>query len=189
MSFVPPPGDDVSFIARFTPEYKTLILDTDGNGSTIPSIQTEVQSGIATQINAIPNDKYYFKNWSVVSGDATFTNPTLASDTVTITADATIMANFDTKLITVENISDDTPGIGIELHNDGKIYCFVVDARETGNTDQLDYNASVSSINSTIAIFDTTNINFYDGGYHNILFEWSIENDNSREGILYMSWL
>lgn len=180
------PADDITWVAHFQPAYNILTLDTDSNGSTVPSGQQQVQSGSATQITAISNSGYYFKNWTVTDGSAIFSNSAAASTTVTITADATILASFDTKLITIGNISDDTPGIGMELRSDGKIYCYVVDARETGNTDQLNYNTSTNAINSTIAIFDTRNINFYDGSYHSILFEWSITNDNSRYGILHV---
>jgi len=185
-SWVPPPGDDISFVAHFQPEFLLLNIIDDGNGRTIPSFPIPVSSGTINTIVATPATNYFFKNWSVQSGDASIADPYSYITTVTITANATIKANFDTKLITVDNIPDDYPGIGMELRNDGKIYCYVIDARDTGNTDQLNYQASVCANNSTIAVFDTRNINFYDGGYHNILFEWSLANNESRYGILHV---
>jgi hypothetical protein len=182
----PPPADDINIRAHFQPITLSLTLNTDGNGATVPTVHQDVTYGVPIQITAIPAGRYYFKNWSVVSGTAAFDNYLLSTTNVTLTSDAVIMAHFDTKLITVGNIADDSPGIGIELRDDGKIYCYVIDARDTGDTDQLDYNATVSANNSTIAVFNTTNINFYDGGYHNILFEWSIANNESRYGILHV---
>jgi hypothetical protein len=186
MSFMPVPGDDIAFVAHFQPEFFLLNVIDDGNGRTIPSFPIPVSSGTNNTIVAIPATNYFFKNWSVQSGDASIANAINSTTTVSITANATIKANFDTKLISVDNIPNDSPGIGMELRSDGKIYCYVIDARDTGNTDQLNYQASVCANNSTIAVFNTSNINFYDGGYHNILFEWSLASNESRYGILHV---
>ncbi len=72
----------------------TLTVTNDGNGTTSPTGSISVVSGVARSIYATPNGGYRFNNWTVTTGSATFADATLYSTTATITADATIRANF-----------------------------------------------------------------------------------------------
>jgi hypothetical protein len=71
-----------------------LTVQNDGNGTVSPS-SVSVSSGVPTPISATANTGYTFKNWSVVSGSATFGNANSASTTATLSGgSATIRASF-----------------------------------------------------------------------------------------------
>lgn len=80
---------------EFIPETNTTLTVTAGAGGTVsPTGATVVARGMATAINATPAFGYVFGSWTVTSGAATFANSNAASTTVTITAPATVRANF-----------------------------------------------------------------------------------------------
>jgi len=72
----------------------TLTVNASAGGSTAPSGATVVTQGAATGISATAGAGYVFANWSVTSGAATFANSNAASTTVTLSAPATVQANF-----------------------------------------------------------------------------------------------
>jgi len=73
----------------------TLNHTPSGGGSTTPSAsQSNIASGAPVNISATANYGYFFVNWTVVSGSATFADADNPSTTVTLTSNATIRANF-----------------------------------------------------------------------------------------------
>lgn len=95
-------GVDVGGISIYT-----LTLITDGNGTTDPSGNINVEHGDSTNITATPSDGFQFLNWNIVSGTGvTIEDEEAASTTVTLTdGDATIQANFviTSYMLTVTN--------------------------------------------------------------------------------------
>jgi uncharacterized protein (TIGR02145 family)/uncharacterized repeat protein (TIGR02543 family) len=87
---------DATVKANFSAIPLTLTMSNDGNGTTTPSAPTTLSYGVPTAITASPTTGYQFSNWTVTAGpvNTTFGNPTSASTTVTLTANATIKANF-----------------------------------------------------------------------------------------------
>ena len=82
-------------IKIYTPEYRTLTMQSSGNGTTSPATgNTQIEFGMATPITATPAAGYRFDNWTVQSGNATIASPTSQTTNVTITSDAVIQANF-----------------------------------------------------------------------------------------------
>ena len=72
----------------------SLTINNDGHGSTNPTGTLTLASGQSRSISANPSAGYKFANWIVQSGSAVIANPNTQSTTVSITADATIKANF-----------------------------------------------------------------------------------------------
>ncbi len=85
---------DKNVFAFETDNDTTLYVNNNGYGTTSPSGATIVTKGFATQIIATPNTGYYFVNWTVIGGSATFGNANLSNTTATILSTATIRANF-----------------------------------------------------------------------------------------------
>ncbi|MFU8893939.1 MAG: InlB B-repeat-containing protein [Luteolibacter sp.] len=100
-------------IAVEADKHTTLTLANDGNGSTAPTGTLVVEKGLATAISATPNEDYDLVNWSVLNGSATFADADSASTTVTLSAPATVQANFALKTYSVSysgnGHSDGTP--------------------------------------------------------------------------------
>ncbi|HOX02772.1 MAG TPA: choice-of-anchor D domain-containing protein [Verrucomicrobiota bacterium] len=72
-----------------------LTVEAGTGGTTTPSGTLEVTKGVATAISATTdNVGYAFVNWTVTSGTAAIMSPYAASTTVTISAPATVRANF-----------------------------------------------------------------------------------------------
>ncbi len=72
----------------------SLTVQSDGNGTTSPGSGLQT-TGSPIPISATPNLGYFFQNWTLSSGAATFGDPNSASTTVTFTGSAaTIQANF-----------------------------------------------------------------------------------------------
>ena len=72
----------------------TLTVTNDGNGTTSPTGNINVVSGVARTITASAGAGFRFDNWTVTSGNASIADATSYSTTATITNDATIRANF-----------------------------------------------------------------------------------------------
>jgi hypothetical protein len=83
-----------SVTATETDNDTTLTVNGGTGGSTTPSGATVATQGAARDISATAGAGYAFANWSVTSGAATFANSNAASTTVTISAPATVQANF-----------------------------------------------------------------------------------------------
>ena len=95
------PGLDVSATAAgtFILRWPRLILDSVGIGSIeIDAFGTSgpepVQHGTPVAITATPGTDYDFDRWTVVTGTAVIDDATAAQTSVTLTADATVQANF-----------------------------------------------------------------------------------------------
>ena len=74
--------------------YYTLTLAVNGNGSTSPSVgQHTYASGTVVSITAAPAAGYRFVNWAGSVG--TVANVIVATTTVTMDADYSIVANFE----------------------------------------------------------------------------------------------
>ncbi|MCL2259943.1 MAG: hypothetical protein FWC15_01155 [Fibromonadales bacterium] len=73
----------------------TLTVNAGANGTVSPSGAQTVDAGAATSITATASTGYRFVNWTVPTGTATFANASSATTTVSITANATIRANFE----------------------------------------------------------------------------------------------
>ena len=89
----------VAVYAIYTEDMHTVTVTADSHGNvTTPASGTPrtVQAGISTApaIAAEAVYGYYFKEWTVESGTASFGNKDNASTTVNATEDATILANF-----------------------------------------------------------------------------------------------
>jgi hypothetical protein len=79
----------------YTPDYKTLTIQISGSGTTTPSEgSTLIERRIPTPIMATPSADYRFKNWTIISENATISDINAVNAAVTITEDATIQANF-----------------------------------------------------------------------------------------------
>ena len=72
----------------------TLTVAAGTGGTVSPSGATVVTVGAATSVTATPGANYVFANWSFTSGSGSFANAGAASTTVSVTAPATIQANF-----------------------------------------------------------------------------------------------
>lgn len=66
----------------------TVTVETDGNGTALAS-QTTAIYGTEISLDATPNEGYEFKEWKVVSGEATISN-----NTFTVKGDVTIKTIF-----------------------------------------------------------------------------------------------
>ncbi len=70
----------------------------DGSGTTAPDgvgVQVSGSTPLGIGIVATPQDGHHFVNWTAAPSSAgTFANPTAASTTITLTADATVTAHF-----------------------------------------------------------------------------------------------
>jgi hypothetical protein len=89
------PGMNAVAVTATEAENDTTLTIAAGTGGTVlPSGATVVTMGAATAIAATASANFAFTNWSVTSGAATFANSNAASTTVTISAPATVQANF-----------------------------------------------------------------------------------------------
>ena len=80
---------------EFIPDTNTTLTVTAGTGgTTVPIGARVVARGGATAISAIPAFGYFFENWTVTSGAATIGDTNATNTTVTISAPATVQANF-----------------------------------------------------------------------------------------------
>ncbi|OVE81807.1 hypothetical protein BVY04_02385 [bacterium M21] len=77
----------------------TLIVTDNGGGSTTPSDSIVVPSDAPTHAVAATADaSYYFDQWVVISGSATFTDIYATTADVTLTGDAEILARFQSSI-------------------------------------------------------------------------------------------
>jgi hypothetical protein len=89
-----PDADSALVTATEVDNDTTLTVNAGTGGSTTPSGATVVTKSAATGIAATVGAGYAFANWSVTSGAATFANSNAANTTVTLSAPATVQANF-----------------------------------------------------------------------------------------------
>ncbi len=96
--------------ANFTALSYILTVNSNGNGTTVPTGNVIVNHGVATSISAAPAGGYQFTGWSVTSGSASIANPSSPSTSVTLSSGtATVTANFS--LLTYSlNVTNDGNG-------------------------------------------------------------------------------
>jgi len=87
----------------------TLSVTASTGGTVTPTAQQTVNANSPVSITATANSGYKFVNWTVVSGTATFGNANNASTTVTLSANATVRANFE-QTVTLTINRDPTAG-------------------------------------------------------------------------------
>jgi hypothetical protein len=98
--------DYISVQALTTTYSLTVSTGTGGNITAPATSPVTVNSGAATTIMAVPSTGYTFSSWTVTAGSATFGSATSASTTVTLTTNATIMANFTANSLTLTMSND-----------------------------------------------------------------------------------
>jgi metallophosphoesterase (TIGR03768 family) len=105
----------------------TLVVAPDGSGSTNPSTgEQTVIVGEHIEIEAIPEEGYSFKNWTV-SGGATVTGSAESGWMATLTTDGTVTANFMPENGAWVNITGNVPGANRVVYafdgdSDGNVY-------------------------------------------------------------------
>jgi uncharacterized repeat protein (TIGR02543 family) len=82
------------------PTLFTLTVNAGVGGTTTPSGASQRDSGSVVEIVAFANSGYTFNNWTVSAGTAMFGNANNASTTVTLSSNATIVANFTQNSVT-----------------------------------------------------------------------------------------
>jgi uncharacterized protein (TIGR02145 family)/uncharacterized repeat protein (TIGR02543 family) len=82
------------------PTLFTLTINAGDGGTTSPSGASQRDSGSVVEIFATADSGYTFNNWTVSSGTATFGNANNANTTVTLSSNATIVANFTQNPVT-----------------------------------------------------------------------------------------
>jgi PKD repeat protein len=89
-----PDADSTLVTATEVDNDTTLTVNGGTGGNTTPSGAVVVTMGVAREISATAGAGYAFANWSVTSGAATLANSNAANTTVTLSAPATVQANF-----------------------------------------------------------------------------------------------
>jgi VWFA-related protein len=103
-----------------------LTIQSQPNGTTIPSGSISVRGGYATSISALPFGGYFFQNWTVVRGNPVIANPNSASTTVSVSTDSSIIrANFQINPNTRPNVQ--ISDVTISSHPDICITASVTD--------------------------------------------------------------
>ncbi len=95
--------------ANFTAIPVRLTLTNDGNGTTTPANTASGSYGVPITISAAASSGYSFSGWTTTTGTAVFDNASQASTTVTLTANATIRANFTANLLRPINVAATSP--------------------------------------------------------------------------------
>ena len=117
-------GSDASIQAGFETGI-SLTVSNDGNGTTTPSGEVLVASGLPRTIKAEPETGYVFSKWTVVSGsDVTIADASSAETTVTITNTAEVRADFEwpeiDKIIASDGTTGDYFGNSASISADGQ---------------------------------------------------------------------
>ena len=135
----PKPGCP-NYVPPITPTSYTLTVTRNPSygGTTTPaSSRPYIQSGTPVNISAVPRSGVYiFDRWTVESGAAAFANADSQSTTVTLTSDATIIANF--KKIAQPVINTFTDG------RDGKSYNWVQIGTQKWMAENMDFEVTDS---------------------------------------------
>ncbi|HCE42525.1 MAG TPA: hypothetical protein DET40_03135 [Lentisphaeria bacterium] len=95
---------------------------------------TFTMDGELSPINAVPNPGYHFVNWTITSGTATITDENSRDTTASITADATVTANFAINSNTAYPIVFNTVGQG--LATSGTVIAYIDEWKEISATAQ-----------------------------------------------------
>jgi hypothetical protein len=133
----------------------TLTVTNDGNGTTNPSGASVRTKGASIGISATAATGYYFLNWTVTSGTATFGN-TNASTTVAASENTTIRANFVKSIsiltdLDVVNVSEGgTASFKVRLGAQPTTSKTVYVQRASGDT-------NITILSGAILYFTTTN--------------------------------
>ena len=82
-------------VQAFFTKIDTLTLTDDGNGYTNPASSVTGKRGTTRTIYAFPNSGYRFKEWQIISGDSTLSNPQIYNPVITFSGDAEVHAVFE----------------------------------------------------------------------------------------------
>ncbi len=82
------------FTSSSFPVTLTMAVSPDQGGTTNPSGTVQTQSAQTVEIEAIPNEGFEFKFWSLTAGDATIADIKAKATTVSSFGDATVTAFF-----------------------------------------------------------------------------------------------
>jgi len=184
-------------------------LTADANptvgGAVSPTSQAGIASGTPINITATPESDYRFVNWTVISGTAVFGNANDASTTVTLSANATIRANFQTFTLTVNanptvggtvspagqvNVNPETPVVNITAEPASN-YRFVNwtvvsgtatfgNANDASTTVTLSANATIRA-NFQVEVIDGGILTYGSQDYRTVIIggrRWMAENLN-----------
>ncbi|MFP4681471.1 MAG: VWA domain-containing protein [Chitinispirillaceae bacterium] len=124
-------------------ESRQLIVDSDGNGTTMPTDTVSVYGD--TLLRAIPSTPlFYLRNWRITSGSASITDTLSRTTKITLdTSDASVKAFFAKDTIHNLDFSLDTMNMTASFSPDsGVLYSFVAPKKGT-------YQLEVNSITNT----------------------------------------
>ncbi|MFP4164947.1 MAG: VWA domain-containing protein, partial [Chitinispirillaceae bacterium] len=124
-------------------ESRQLIVESDGNGTTIPTDTVSVYNDIL--LRAIPSTPlFYLRNWRITSGSASITDTLSRTTKITLdTSDASVKAFFAKDTIHNLDFSLDTMNMTASFSPDsGVLYSFVAPKKGT-------YQLEVNSITNT----------------------------------------
>ncbi|MGL1901584.1 MAG: discoidin domain-containing protein [Fibrobacterales bacterium] len=100
------PQSDSEIEAEFFPHWEYTLSASTGGSIVLPTSGT-VEQGDSTTITAQANPGYYFVDWEVLTGAATFGSVTTLSTSITPSIDCTVRANFlKFDVVTIQ------PGVG-----------------------------------------------------------------------------
>jgi hypothetical protein len=140
----------VAVTATETENDTTLTIAAGTGGTVLPSGATVVTMGAATAIAATASANFAFTNWSVTSGAATFANSNAPSTTVTISAPATIRANFVRTNINHSPVITEGANVPVTMSEDGAPTAFALTLHATdADGDTLTWSVATPAAHGT----------------------------------------
>jgi hypothetical protein len=145
-----PDADSTLVTATEVDNDTTLTVNAGTGGNTTPSGATVVTMDVATAITATASANYAFTNWSVTSGAATFANSNAASTMVTISAPATILANFVKTNINQTPVITEGASPNVTMSEDGAPTAFALTLHATdADGDTLTWSVATPAAHGT----------------------------------------